>query len=205
MLNVLCKKLLVFVDSKSRNLWPANGMLATAYVVFELIHGALQVPVSPFSTAGMKQVHLFFGLFAVTDQMPDIEIWLFIGCVMLLSLAAIASLCSFLNWPLLNGKFPLATILVLGLIVWWVYDLLYWSSVVQGGAFMFYPAIFGVGFTMFFLIFRVPVLAILIGAVTAFSMLYGGRASKEEADAKAAQNREDAFLGAVNDDDSTFY
>lgn len=186
MLNQICTKTLTWVERKSSNLMPVNGPLAITYVVYQLVKS-----IEPDYTG--NQIQLVSGLFTVTSRHGGLSFSILAGCIMLLSVVAIAKICRRFRWPMLGGRVSLAAVLLPALVVWWLYDLFYWQTS-SGDQFMLYPALFGVCFTVLFLAFKVPFITIVVGIFSAIYLRNSSTYSAEHDAGKTESDRAEAEL-----------
>ena len=85
-INQICTSALTWVERKSGNLMPVNGPLAIAYVVYQLAK-------STEPNYSVNQIQLVSGLFTVTSRHGGLSFSVLAGCIMLLSIVAVAKFC----------------------------------------------------------------------------------------------------------------
>lgn len=180
MINQICTNALIWVERKSGNLMPVNGPLAFSYVVYQLTK-------STEADYAINQIQLVSGLFTVKAHHGGLSFSILAGCIMLLSVVAIAKICHRLRWPMLGGRVSIAAVLLPALVAWWMYSLFYWQTT-SGDLFLLYPAMFGICFTVLFLAFKVPFITIVVGI---FSAIYLRNSSAFSADHDSGRSESD--------------
>lgn len=185
-INQICTSALTWVERKSGNLMPVNGPLAFAYVVY-------QIAKSTEPNYSVNQVQLVSGLFTVTSRNGGLSFSILAGCIMLLSVVAVAKFCCRLRWPMLCGRVSIAAVLLPTLVVWWMYTLFYWQTN-SGGQFMLFQALFGTCFTFLFLAFKVPFITIAVGIFSAIYLRNSSSFSSENEASRSESDRREAEL-----------
>ncbi|AUZ78171.1 MULTISPECIES: hypothetical protein [Aeromonas] len=185
-INQICTSALTWVERKSGNLMPVNGPLAIAYVVYQLAK-------STEPNYSVNQIQLVSGLFTVTSRHGGLSFSVLAGCIMLLSIVAVAKFCRSLRWPMLGGRVSIAAVLLPALVAWWVYALFYWQTS-SGDQFMLYPALFGICFTVLFLAFKVPFVTIVVGIFSAIYLRNSSTFSAEHDAGRSESDRAEAEL-----------
>lgn len=193
-MNNYCKRLLIWVDEQSSKNLIWNGPLMAAYVGWFVYDTA--------TTPAAYKVHavwrLLFDAICLRGKV-GFELYLLVGCLMTLSVVAVAKMARWMNWPVFFGRIHLSTIMLAGMFLWLTLDAF---SVFSDGEFVSFGSrhfAFSLLFTFVFLRFKVPVFVILLTLGAAFFKMKAEGYDAENIQSQAQANRRERLFSQGED------